>query len=99
VHVRNTRPFSATRPLDAPHLLDESVFPKGWEKKSFIGVSSSGEPKVVLLEWDAKRGVAKVRRRITGLVTTIPESEIDLEPGLREQVEKKKKAEEAKRRS
>jgi hypothetical protein len=31
VHVRNTRPFSATRPLDAPHLLDESVFPKGWE--------------------------------------------------------------------
>lgn len=31
VHVRNTRPFSAQRPLDERHLLDETVFPAGWE--------------------------------------------------------------------
>jgi hypothetical protein len=34
VHVRNTRPFSAQRPLEPRHLLDESVFPKGWEKST-----------------------------------------------------------------
>lgn len=34
VHVRNTLPFSATRPLDPPHLLDETVFGKDWEKSS-----------------------------------------------------------------
>lgn len=34
VHVRNTRPFSATRPLEPRHLLDETVFPKGWEKST-----------------------------------------------------------------
>jgi hypothetical protein len=65
------------------------------KKKSFIGQPGSAQPKVVLLKWDAKTQTATVRRRITGLISAVPESEIDSEPGLREQVEQMKKADAA----